>query len=115
MRLTDEERADRAMTEKQLRGRILYRARKNGWKAMSIQRAVAGQWQTPASKGFPDLMLVKAGQPIIFAELKRELGRVTPEQTEWLELLSTTGAIAGVWRPSNLRSGFIGSILAMVY
>ena len=52
--------------------------------------------------GFPDLVLVKPPR-IIFAELKRQRGRVRPMQTVWLDAL---GGCAGVetylWRPSDL-------------
>ena len=54
-------------------------------------------WRTAVQgdAGFPDLVMVRAGE-LIFAELKSERGKVTPQQQKWIELLG-----AAVWRPSN--------------
>jgi hypothetical protein len=110
--LTDQERADREMTEAAFRRRVLYRARKYGWTCLYVQRAVVGGTEdapiirTPTGKdgkGFPDLLLVKAGRTPIFAELKKELGRPSDEQWEWLDLLISAGQNAVVWRPSQLK------------
>ena len=51
--------------------------------------------------GFPDLVLVKENR-LIFAELKKEVGRTTPEQDSWLAALKATGVEVYVWRPSQL-------------
>ena len=40
---------------------------------------------------------------LIFAELKKEKGKTSPEQDAWLEALKITGAEVYVWRPSQLR------------
>lgn len=50
--------------------------------------------------GFPDLVMVR-GKRVIFAELKRETGRLTPSQHAWLRSLSEAGQEAYVWRPSD--------------
>jgi len=51
--------------------------------------------------GFPDCVIVKPPR-IIFAELKKEGGQPTPEQTEWLELLSQCpGVEVYLWLPSD--------------
>lgn len=49
--------------------------------------------------GFPDLVLVR--ERVVFAELKAEKGRVTPEQLAWLGRLWQAGAEAYLWRPSG--------------
>lgn len=51
------------------------------------------------SSGFPDLVLVKDGR-IIFAELKRETGKVSPAQQVWLDALVPCSEVY-VWRPSD--------------
>jgi len=51
--------------------------------------------------GFPDLVLVKEKR-LIFAELKKEVGRTTPEQDSWLAALKATGVEVYIWRPSQL-------------
>lgn len=49
--------------------------------------------------GFPDLLI--AGRYVIFAELKRETGKASPEQLGWLAKLETAGANVYLWRPSD--------------
>lgn len=49
--------------------------------------------------GFPDIVLVKGR--LIFAELKSETGRLTPEQERWLAALRSAGCDVRVWRPSD--------------
>ena len=51
--------------------------------------------------GFPDLTMVK-GDRLVFAELKKETGKLTPEQRVWLAALVAAGQEATVWRPSDL-------------
>jgi len=106
-RLTDDERADRAMTEAKLNDRVGYRARKHGVKMLRIQRALAaGAWMTPAAKGFPDLLVVTPTR-ILYRELKRELGKLSPEQEAWRDRIRRAGGDWDVWRPSDLRAGRI--------
>lgn len=52
--------------------------------------------------GFPDLTLAKPGR-LIFAELKRQTGRVSTYQAWWLNELSLSvrGVETYVWRPSD--------------
>lgn len=54
------------------------------------------------AKGWPDLVLVHPGiGRILFRELKSDKGNPTPEQTEWLTVLRTSGLDACVWRPGD--------------
>jgi hypothetical protein len=108
-KLTDAERELRAMTEAQFQRRVQYRAKKHGWRCFHVFPSLVGgpdgtivTATTKDGKGFPDLLLVRAGRAPIYAELKRELGTVSPEQWAWLELLIDAGQIAVVWRPSDL-------------
>jgi hypothetical protein len=52
--------------------------------------------------GYPDRTLVRAGDRIIFAELKREQASPTPDQIEWLDRLAAAGGEVYLWRPSDL-------------
>lgn len=55
-----------------------------------------------SAAGFPDLVIVKAGKPAIFAELKTQTGTRTPAQIEWGdELLATPGSEYKLWRPAS--------------
>ena len=52
--------------------------------------------------GWPDLVLTKPGQPVLYAELKLDGKQPTPAQQAWLEALqSATGTEVHVWRPSD--------------
>lgn len=55
--------------------------------------------------GFPDWTF--AGEWVMFRELKKEKGRVSPEQRLWLAKLQRIGVDADIWRPSDLYSGRI--------
>jgi len=60
--------------------------------------------------GFPDLVLV--GSRVLFVELKRQDGRLRPEQQAWLEALTAAeGVTAVVWRPLALLDGTIQTTL----
>lgn len=52
-----------------------------------------------SSSGFPDLVLVK--DRVLYREVKTDRGKVTPEQTAWIEALRVAGVDAGVWRPAD--------------
>ena len=54
--------------------------------------------------GFPDLVLVKSGRPVIYAELKTDTGKPTPAQRDWLDALNKAeGTRAFLWRPADLE------------
>lgn len=107
-RLTPQQRGDRTMSEATLQARVLYRARKYGWRVAHAGRGsvgAEGQMVTPMAKGWPDLMLFKvdSAHPVMAWELKREQGKMSPEQHEWLELMNLCGIPSMVIRPSDLR------------
>lgn len=58
--------------------------------------------------GFPDRVLVR--DRVIFAELKRDDGKPSPAQKEWLDGLAAAGAEAYLWRPADLNE--IATILS---
>lgn len=106
------------MSEKTLQARVIYRAKKLGWKVahagkgwVGDRETGKGQFVTPMSPGWPDLTLAKAGHRLLFIENKREEGVVEPEQWEWLVLLNSCGARAIVVRPSDLREKRVDTVL----
>ncbi len=92
------------VTERAFQGQVLELAAVFGWRAFHPHDSRGSQ------RGFPDLSLVRGGR-LVFAELKSEVGRVRPEQREWLAALAGVGGgvEAFLWRPSDL-----GSIVAVL-
>ena len=60
------------------------------------QTAVAGD-----GAGFPDLVLVKPGAGVVFAELKVGKNRMSLAQEEWLLCLRKSGVKAYCWFPCD--------------
>lgn len=80
-------------------------ARLNGWKVAGFRTAQVGKsWQTPVrhdAKGWPDLVLVRPKDRILFVELKTDKGRLSKEQEVWIRMLEEAGQEVYVWRPSD--------------
>lgn len=93
------------ITEAQFQTDVIEAAMWCGWKVQHTRaaRTPSGGWSTPIAGhiGFPDLVLAHPTRGVIFAELKRDTGRLSPAQTEWLDTLFRAGAEAYVWRPRD--------------
>lgn len=59
--------------------------------------------------GFPDLVLARPPR-LLFAELKTDRGKTTPDQDRWLELLRGCPGEVYLWRPAMLDE--IAKVLA---
>lgn len=95
------------MTEAQFQDQVIEPAQMLGWKVAHFRPAKTEKgWRTPVAgdgKGFPDLVMVKPGQPVVYAELKGRRGRLSIEQQDWLDALSAApGACVCLWRPDDL-------------
>lgn len=92
------------ITEAAFQAQVIELAHLLGWRVAHFRPAQTKHgWRTPVAadgKGFPDLVLVRRKR-LIFAELKSQRGRLSPEQREWWEALQPTGAEAYVWKPSD--------------
>ena len=95
-----------SMSEAELQDNIIALAKLLGWlvHAQRPARTKDGRWMTPiqGDAGFPDLVLARrrdGRRQIIYAELKSETGKATPEQQEWLDLLGGC-----LWRPSDYET-----------
>ena len=71
--LTPDQCVDRSMSERKLQDRVMYRAKKYGYKVAHAGRGFVGddeegggQFITPMSPGWPDLTCAKAGHKLIF-------------------------------------------------
>lgn len=96
-----------AITEEKFLEQIISLARIYGWKVAHFRPAMTKWgWRTAVSgdgKGFPDCVLVKTGR-MIFAELKSDTGKLSPEQVEWLRILGLKmGIEVYIWRPSDFN------------
>lgn len=63
--------------------------------------------------GWPDLVIV-GPQGMILRELKTDSGKTTSEQDRVLSMLIDAGQDAGIWRPSDMRTGRIRAELATI-
>jgi hypothetical protein len=83
--------------EKDFQARVTHVAGLYGWKCYAIPDS-----RRATIAGFPDLTLWHVGQSrIVFAELKREKGRLSESQKIVLSELGTLGVEVYVWRPSD--------------
>lgn len=102
------------MSEAELQRAVLGMAKLFGWRCAHFRTANTTQgWMTPVAadgKGFPDLVLVR-GSELVFAELKAEKGRMSPEQVEWREALLSAGVRCAIWRPADWFSGAVEMVL----
>lgn len=94
----------RSMTEDELLRDVRQMARTLGWDTYHTLRSRGSE------PGWPDLVLAKAGV-LLFRELKREQGVLTPSQERWLSHLRAAGLDADVWRPTDLLDGSIHHVL----
>jgi hypothetical protein len=93
------------LSEKEFQKAVIELAHRLGYRVAHFPKIQdkRGYWRTPVAadgKGFPDLLLVR-GERLIFAELKAEGGRMTPEQDAWFEALRYTGALLAGWYPRD--------------
>lgn len=72
---------DSAISEKAFQAQVIRLAELNGWTLIYHTHD-----SRRSAKGFPDLVICRPGR-IIFAELKRQRGKVSAEQQQWLEAL----------------------------
>jgi hypothetical protein len=97
-----------AMSEAQLQEHVIEAARINGWLIHHVRPAwTAKGYRTPVQGdvGFVDLVLLHWRKGIIFAELKRQKGRLGPRQRDWLDGLAAYASDrVGVYlvRPSDI-------------
>ena len=83
-----------SLTEKQFQASVIDLANAERWLSYFTYRSS----HSPA--GFPDIVLVR-GDRVIFAELKTEKGKVTPDQRIWFRALLDSGKVeVYLWRPS---------------
>ncbi len=92
-------------TEAEFQQQVIELAHLLGWRHNFTRRSIGKgrKWVTATSVvGWPDLTLWSERQRrIAFAELKRQDGKVTPDQEAVLASLAAAGIEVYVWRPSD--------------
>ena len=85
---------------------VMEYAKLRGWRAVHFRPGMmaSGRWVTPYSgdgRGFPDTVMVRDTR-LIFAELKKDDGEMSPEQIDWMASLWTVGEPElALWTPSK--------------
>ena len=110
-RLTEQQRAWRALSEDEFRAQVNDVAEILGYQWMFVKplRAAGGIWKTPTfgplGKGWPDTLYIhrRTGRTL-YVEFKRELGKLEPDQERVIAFLRAAGLEAYLWRPSDLES-----------
>ena len=86
--------------EKDFQERVCHLARLYGWKIYSVPDS-----RRVSLSGYPDLTMWHVNQGrLIFAELKREKGKLSESQKIVLSELGTLGVEVYLWRPSDWDS-----------
>lgn len=81
--------------EKDWQAQVVQLARLSGW------RRIYHTFDSRRSQGgFPDLVLVRPPE-LLIVELKTDVGKVKPNQQEWLDDLAACGVETAVWRPRD--------------
>ena len=95
-----------AITEAQLQSNVEQLARATGWEAYHPWLSVH------SAGGYPDLTMVNPDQKrVVWAELKREGGKLSKKQVYWIGLLKMAGFECYVWYPSDWLNGEVERIL----
>jgi hypothetical protein len=97
------------MTESEFQSAVIEYAKMRGWMVMHTRPAQVrpGRWATPLSgnPGFPDLVLVRPVHgDVVFAELKKDGGRLSVGQKAWLTALKAAGAEVYIWYPDDMEA-----------
>lgn len=105
--LTGQQRIWALMTEAQWQQQVIDIAgvRRWRWWHAPDNRPVVGkggqEYVQNVKAGFPDLVLVRE-ERLVFAELKRETGKASPEQLAWALALNATAAEVYLWKPHDI-------------
>lgn len=85
-----------AISHKAFQAAVVRLATAHGWKA----HFTVNSRKSPP--GFPDLVLAKPNEPVIYAELKIPPDTLSIEQEQWLKVLSLAcNTETYVWRPED--------------
>lgn len=84
------------VSEAQFQAQVLRWLRRAGYRTFHVHDA------RKSASGFPDVVAVKSGKPVLYAELKSAHGHVSAAQRAWLEDLGRCpGTSVHLWRPTD--------------
>lgn len=102
--LPAKEYRNKGMNEAPFQDMIVETAQMYGWRVHHSRKMQTnnGSWITPiqGDKGFPDLVMAHPRRGVIFAELKKETGKLDVDQKVWGKSLDPHVDYF-VWRPSD--------------
>lgn len=99
------------ISEKDFQRVVVDFAQMAGWEVFHIsdsRKSANGKWVGDSmAAGLPDLILVHPTRGFIFAELKREKGKLRPKQRDCLDAMAaatinTRNVFVHLWRPSDM-------------
>jgi len=108
------------MSGKVLQEAIIYLGHTFGWYSAHFTSVLATgrdgkpRYRTPFSadgRGFPDVVMVRPNDRVIFVEVKGDGDKLRPEQEQWIGWLKAAGAEVYVWTPKDLDNGEIALTL----
>lgn len=92
-----EHKVGQLVTEKEFQSQVIEFAKMNGWRAYSIPDA-----RRATEIGYPDITLWHpVFKKFMFAELKREKGKLRVDQVRVIDELRSLGFKVYVWHPSD--------------
>lgn len=112
-RLTEQQRADRGLSEIDLQRQIKDLGAMYGWLHVHVRPAQTEKgWRTPITgqlgKGWVDLVMVNPmRRRTIAVEVKRQMGDLSDDQVYVHTMLREAGWDVFVWRPSDMTEGRI--------
>ena len=89
------------MTESELLAAVIDLAEYHGWRWHHEWDSRRKRTHRTGARGFPDLVLASVMGRLLFVELKSGAGRLTADQTDWIDRLRRAGADVRVWRPDD--------------
>jgi hypothetical protein len=92
----------KTITERIFQDQVRTLALMNGWQFFhpSPGQVRPGVWRSDG-KGYPDITLAHESRGLIFAELKLDNGKASPEQLIWLKALAPYAEVY-IWRPADI-------------
>lgn len=89
-----------SVSEAEWQRQVITWAHRAGYRVHHVHDSRAQEWGTDS--GVPDLILAQEGKVLWLPELKTQRGRVTLQQTAWLNAIrQSVGWAAPVWRPGD--------------